>query len=129
MQVKYANHLIKNILELAVQKAGRPRVIIIQGDHGYRFYTDAKLDAAFENLNAYYFSDGDYGLLYNGISPVNAFRVVLNKYFGCSLPLVKDSRKREPGIPVITFRVLRIKKTMAHKGRVKFVVIKGKFLL
>jgi hypothetical protein len=100
MQVKYANHLIKNILGLTVQKAGRPRVIIIQGDHGYRFYTDAKLDAAFENLNAYYFSDGDYSRLYNGISPVNAFRVVLNKYFGCSLPLLKDSsvRIRHPRI-------------------------------
>ena len=87
-------------LELTVQKAGRPRVVIIQGDHGYRFYTDAKLDAAFENLNAYYFSDGDYSLLYNGISPVNAFRVVLNKYFGCSLPLLKDSsvRIRHPRI-------------------------------
>ncbi|MDQ3277751.1 MAG: hypothetical protein M3Q06_05465, partial [Bacteroidota bacterium] len=45
----------------------------------------------FRNLNAYYFSDKDYGMLYDSISPVNTFRVVLNKYFSQSFPLLKDS--------------------------------------
>jgi hypothetical protein len=91
MQVKYANTLIRKIVGLANKKTKRPRIVLIQGDHGYRFYTKGKMDAAFVNLNAYYFSDHDYSLLYNGISPVNSFRVILNKYFNCSLPLLADS--------------------------------------
>jgi hypothetical protein len=29
-------------------------------------------------------------LIYDSISPVNSFRVVLNKYFGASYPLLED---------------------------------------
>jgi len=41
-------------------------------------------------LNAYYFPDNDYSLLYPEISPVNSFRVILNKYFKTGLSLLKD---------------------------------------
>jgi hypothetical protein len=41
-------------------------------------------------LNAYYFPDGNYGALYNSITPVNSFRVVFNQYFGTDLELLED---------------------------------------
>jgi hypothetical protein len=66
-------------------------VIILEGDHGYRFYEKKDRLKEFRNLNAYYFSDRDYRSLSDSISPVNTFRVVLNKYFCNSLPLLKDS--------------------------------------
>ena len=45
----------------------------------------------FSNLNAFYFPNKDYSRLYDSISPVNTFRVVLNTYFNAQLPLLKDS--------------------------------------
>ena len=41
-------------------------------------------------LNSFYFPDGDYEQLYPGISPVNTFRVVMDKYFGTDLGLLED---------------------------------------
>jgi hypothetical protein len=92
-QVKYANKLLLNLVNhIKSQKTNRPRVYIIEGDHGYRNFDQRKDGrSAFLNLNAYYFSDQDYTLLYDGISPVNTFRVVLNKYFKAGLPILKDS--------------------------------------
>jgi len=42
-------------------------------------------------LNAVYFPDHDYRMLYPQMSPVNTFRIVFNHYFGQNLPLLKDS--------------------------------------
>lgn len=92
-QLLYANTLIDSLAEAANKVHARPLVLIIEGDHGNR-YAAAGLkyrDKHFMNLNVYYFSDKDYSLLYDSISPVNSFRVVLNKYFNAGLPLLKDS--------------------------------------
>ncbi|SHF09182.1 hypothetical protein SAMN02745131_01759 [Flavisolibacter ginsengisoli DSM 18119] len=91
-QVKYSNLLLKKIVESIPSSNNKEKVIIIEGDHGFRNYEpDVPEYKVFMNLNAYYFSDGDYSQLYNSISPVNSFRVVLNKYFCQSMPLLKDS--------------------------------------
>jgi phosphoglycerol transferase MdoB-like AlkP superfamily enzyme len=90
-QLKYANMLLKKIIA-AISKNSKNKVVIMEGDHGYREYVgEGAKEKSFMNLNTYYFSDGDYSQLYDGISPVNSFRVVLNKYFCQSLPLLKDS--------------------------------------
>jgi hypothetical protein len=91
-QVKYCNSLLKKLIPLVESSSNRNRVLIIEGDHGFRDYHSlAKRNDEFKNLNAYYFSDHDYGLLRNNISPVNSFRVVLNKYFCQKFELLKDS--------------------------------------
>ena len=41
-------------------------------------------------MNAYYFPDGDYRDLYQTITPVNTFRIVLNKYFGRDFERLPD---------------------------------------
>ena len=41
-------------------------------------------------LNTIYFPDGRYDSLYNGMTPVNTFRIILNQYFNNSLELEKD---------------------------------------
>jgi len=91
-QTKFANRLLLQLLPLVKNETGRERVVIIEGDHGYKFFSKQEEPVkGFANLNAYYFSDGDYRMLYDGISPVNSFRVVLNKYFCQSVPLLGDS--------------------------------------
>lgn len=98
-QVEFTNTVIKRVID-KLTASGRPKIIILEGDHGNRFYpkTDS-LDYAkyiagkntFKNLNAYYFYDKDYSKLYDSISPVNSFRVVFSQYLNKNFPLLKDS--------------------------------------
>src|SRR4030095_8605072 len=91
-QLRYSNKLLSKIIEAAATKTARERVVVIEGDHGYGRHDDPKFeDREFRNLNTYYFSDHDYSSLYPSISPVNTFRVILNKYFCYNFPLLKDS--------------------------------------
>lgn len=91
-QLSFSNKLLNEFIPLISFRSKREKVIIIEGDHGFKFDEENnKSDRHFSNLNAYYFSDLDYSLLYDSISPVNSFRVVFNKYFKQKLPLLKDS--------------------------------------
>ncbi|MGB8980827.1 MAG: hypothetical protein WCC12_03040 [Anaerolineales bacterium] len=70
-------------------------IIIIQGDHGPKGFSHEDFEAGdftenFAILNAYYFPDQDYTGLYPSISPVNSFRVLLNKLLGMKYPLLED---------------------------------------
>ena len=90
-QVKFANNMIYQLIT-HIKKTNKPNtVIIVEGDHGYRNIYGKKGYMIFDNLNAIYFPQEDYQLLYPSISPVNSFRVVLNKFFSANLPLLKDS--------------------------------------
>jgi hypothetical protein len=91
-QLAYCNKWIDSLAQAANQPFARSRVVIIEGDHGFRDSNQSAIrEKQFMNLNAYYFSDKDYGLLYDSISPVNTFKVISNKYFRTTLPLSKDS--------------------------------------
>lgn len=91
-QVLYANKVINELVTYIQKKGKKNTVIIIEGDHGYRHTNKKDLaQYTFQNLNAIYFPDHNYEMLYNSISPVNTFRIVLNKYFNAQLPLLKDT--------------------------------------
>ena len=91
-QVQYTNRLLESFIPLVSKSTKRERVVIIEGDHGFRDHgPEISTKTDFMNLNTYYFSDHDYSMLYDSISPINSFRVILNKYFCQSFPLLKDS--------------------------------------
>jgi hypothetical protein len=91
-QVAYTNKFIMGpVIDSLFKYARRPFAVIIQGDHGYRNYPADKVILEFENMSAVYFSDKDYSVFHDSLSSVNTFRIVLNKYFQQSLPLLKDS--------------------------------------
>jgi hypothetical protein len=95
-QMQYINTLVLEAVDAILAKSKTPPIIIIQGDHGPGAYLhwsslEKTLPAErFSILNAYYFPDQDYSLLYPSISPINSFRVVLNKYFGGKFGLLPD---------------------------------------
>lgn len=90
-QVLFAGKVIRELTTYIQQHNKKNTIIIVEGDHGYRTETGNKNGYTFQNLNAIYFPDRDYTLLYDSLSPVNTFRIVLNKYFSAQLPLLKDS--------------------------------------
>jgi len=90
-QVKYSNKLIEQLVTYIKRNNKKNTVILIEGDHGYRNIYGKKGYMIFENLNAIYLPGKDHKTLYPSISPVNSFRVILNKYFSANLPLLQDS--------------------------------------
>ena len=90
-QVKYSNLLIRSIVDSILQHKKRPTVIIVQGDHGFRFNQPLKKVLQFENFNAYYFSNEKYFQIKDSVSNVNTFRFVLNAFLDKKLPLLKDT--------------------------------------
>jgi len=64
-----------------------PPVIVVQGDHGY---VVVPREAKPPILNAYYLPGGHAEQIYDGITPVNTFRIILNAYFGAHFELLED---------------------------------------
>ncbi len=70
-------------------------IIILQSDTGPGPYINIKDKKEYQEergkiLNSYYFPDGNYSKLYQSITPVNSFRLVLDQYFGANLGLLED---------------------------------------
>jgi hypothetical protein len=95
-QVKFIQKQVLAMLD-QLDKNPRKKVVIIQGDHGPALQNgcDGNPSPAFLRermriLNAYRLPDADSSLIYDGITPVNSFRVILNHYFDAKLPLLAD---------------------------------------
>lgn len=93
-QLQFVNQKILANMD-AILKDPRPKVVILQGDHGGGSLLTPTIEDSclFERasiLNAYYFSDGQTNELYPDITPVNSFRVIFNTYFGTQYPILPD---------------------------------------
>jgi hypothetical protein len=92
--VKAIQYTDKRILEIAkslIQNSSRPPVIVIQADHGYPTTTKRV-----RILNAFYLPDGGAAKHYNGMTPVNTFRMIFNTYFGQNYPMLPDQSYHTP---------------------------------
>ena len=89
--IAYSNSHISRLLTQILTRTNGEVVIILLSDHGINDLPGSRKEDAFSNYSAFYFPDGNYSQLYPGMSNVNTFRVVFNKYFGQQLPLLSDS--------------------------------------
>ncbi|MFT3750754.1 MAG: sulfatase-like hydrolase/transferase [Agriterribacter sp.] len=89
--IKYTNQKLLNIVDGILQKTDREAAIVLQSDHGFDDIDVSRPQDAFRNYKAVYFHDKNYSMLYDSISNVNTFRVLLNKYFNQHLPMLPDS--------------------------------------
>ena len=97
-QLRFLNKRLEQIVDQIISRSEQPPVIILQGDHGPSSLLDDKLSNPDpENLrermrifNAYFFPNVDDGTLYDEITPVNTFRVLLNQYFDANFELAGD---------------------------------------
>ncbi len=90
--VRYTNKRIKELISEILKNTNSQSVIVVLSDHGYRFPTESpNPQSHFQNLNAVYFPDRKYNQLYDSITNVNEFRVILNSLFHLQLPVIADS--------------------------------------
>ncbi|HUW56289.1 MAG TPA: hypothetical protein VMZ92_06610 [Planctomycetota bacterium] len=87
-QLRCVNTKLKEAIDGILAKSARPPVIILQGDHGPRSLlrpggpTPEAIRERFSILNAYYLPGKGTDDLRPDITPINSFRIVLNRYFG-----------------------------------------------
>ncbi len=101
-QLIYINSQIKTVIDAILAKSETPPIIILQADEGPNRNRGREIDFTFTDsllafraesmiLNAYHLPGVlANSVLYEGITPVNTFRVVFNEYFGTSYELLED---------------------------------------
>lgn len=101
-QVAFISTHIKSVIERIMSKSDQPPVIIIQSDHGpgaflvWESAEESNLKERLGILNAYYLPGDGKNQLYDSITPVNTFRVVMNAYFGGDYELLPDESYFSP---------------------------------
>jgi hypothetical protein len=106
-QLQYCNTLISSIVDMLRSQPGPKPIIVVQSDEGphppqldsdtevlhyaWGSADDTELGRKLRILNAIYLPGLTHTGLYEGITPVNTFRLVLDDYFGAHLPLLPDT--------------------------------------
>ena len=88
--VAFIDRSILASIRAILDQSEQPPVILLMGDHGPppgRFATEEDRLAI---LNAFYVDENVKEKLYDSISPVNSFRLILNEYFETGYPLLED---------------------------------------
>ena len=86
-QLKFTNSKTIELIDLIIKEKSRTSIIILQSDHGQRIGvdwekpTDDMIIQSLNNFNAYYLPDVEKDLIYDGMTPVNTFRIIFNTYF------------------------------------------------
>jgi hypothetical protein len=86
--VTYANKRALQLIDSLIANSAVPPIIILQGDHAAH-----EITSGFDKnkiLEAYYFPADVQKDLYNTITPVNTFRLVLRDYFHQQIDLLPD---------------------------------------
>lgn len=92
----FINKKIEEVVDGILAKSNSEAIIIVQSDHGSKTdgfagnLTDQFKKERAEILNAYYLPGGIDAGLYESISPVNTFRLILNSYFGYNYDILPD---------------------------------------
>jgi len=94
-QLQFVNRETLKAIDLILADTERPKVILLQGDHGGASLLSGTVEESCllertSVLNAYYFPDGNTEALYSSITPVNSFRIIFNTYFGANYPILAD---------------------------------------
>jgi hypothetical protein len=88
-QVQHVNRLMLQVTDAILEAATRPTVIIIQGDHGFRFYDPDKKQLEFFNFQAIYLGKNKTVPAIRNMTNVNTFRLIGNLFFGTQLPILE----------------------------------------
>ncbi|MFC2015658.1 sulfatase-like hydrolase/transferase [Chloroflexota bacterium] len=96
-QLSFVSKKLRQVIDEILSRASEPPIIIIQADHGPASTSsrgstdDSYLRERMSIFSAYYFPDQNYDSLYEDITPVNTFRVVLNQTLGTDYEMLQDA--------------------------------------
>ena len=100
-QVQYVNKKVIETIDKILLESDSSPVIIIQGDHGtptqlgggglrWNNINDDSITERMSIFNAFYFPNVNSTVIYDGITPVNSFRLVLNTQLNGNYELLED---------------------------------------
>ena len=100
-QIQFTNKKIIEVIDKILLESDSAPIIILQGDHGTQILltknsdhwsnqNDESITERMSILNAYYLHDQNTDLIYDSITPVNSFRLILNTYFNTNYELLED---------------------------------------
>jgi hypothetical protein len=95
-EAAYLSARIERVIDRILEESPEPPIILLQSDHGSgsRLQLESvertDLWERMSILSAYYLPGRGPAGLYETITPVNSFRIVLNAYFGTDLALLAD---------------------------------------
>jgi hypothetical protein len=83
---------VMKVVEAILANSSTPPIIILQADHGPegRHPSVSYVQERMTILNAIYLPEAARESLYDGMTPVNTFRIALNEVFGARFPLLPD---------------------------------------
>ena len=96
-QMQYLNGALRVEIDEILEASAGDVIIILQGDHGpaglldWGEPSDAGIRDRMAILNAYHLPRAGADALYPAITPVNTFRVILDRYFGGDFDLLEDA--------------------------------------
>lgn len=100
-QLKFISGQIIPVVKKIIENSPTRPIIVLQSDHGpdsifgereqwLNNYSEEGVKERSSILYAVYLPDQDYQQFYESITPVNTFRIILNKYFGQNYELLPD---------------------------------------
>lgn len=88
--VEFIDTRLPSVLRTIIQNSSVDPIIIVMGDHGPSTRKTITEEMRMSILNAYHVNDTAKALLYPGVTPVNATRIILNAHYGAEYPLLDD---------------------------------------
>ncbi len=95
-ELAYINTLLEKLVDDLLTRSATPPIIVVQADHGSGLLLDFNapenscMRERFAILNAYYLPGENASELYESITPVNSFRLILDAYFNTNLGFLED---------------------------------------
>ena len=95
-QLTYINKILMKTIGKILSDSIIDPIIILQADHGPAAYFNPfsiEISCAAERFsifNAYYFPEGNQENLYDTITPINSFRILLDQFFHTELGVLED---------------------------------------
>ncbi len=90
-QLLYVNQRVTNLVSKILRHSPTPPIIILQGDHGFRWLAGASSGGeALTILNAMHIPGLQRDSIPAGITPVNTFRLIFNHQFGARYRYAPD---------------------------------------
>jgi sulfatase-like protein len=86
---KFIDKSILSAIQEVLAESEKPPVIVLMGDHGPPANLGSP-ELRMQNLEAYLVNSAAKSKLYNSITPVNSFRIILDEYFGGDYPPLPD---------------------------------------